>query len=151
MPIDSSTLYHSEMKKFLSRYPWTHAVSLSFKYPPSLEHAEGLLKEWRRKIIKSEKIQLAHMGVFNCLTRRHIHLLMFGRNQYRKTLLDVRPNKIKRLWVSGEADVKSIYDSAGSIGYLIDRNTPGGRHEQISPFNIKLLAKSAIEPKHEGK
>jgi hypothetical protein len=76
---------------------------------------------------------------------------MFGLNQYRKTLLDVSPAKMKRLWRSGEADVKSIYDCGGAVGYLVDRNMPSGRHELIKPFNRKLLQKHKTKTIHEGK
>lgn len=131
------------MKEWLIEWPWQWFVTLTFPYPVNIAGAESRLKWWRLTLCKAEGIQIAHMGVFNFLTNPHIHLLMLGKNQHGKTLLEAETKRAERFW-SAEAKIKRIKDE-GSVGYMVDKNMPAGRYELITPYNKKLLKKTRIE------
>jgi hypothetical protein len=131
-----------EFKKYLEDWPWEWFGTFTFSWIVKPEDAERMLKRWRIRLCKEEKIQVAYLGVLNSKGRPHLHLLMLGRNRVGKTLLTADIHRAERSWCSG-AKIEPIYKKAGAIGYIVDQNMPHHHYHMVGPYNSKLLHKTS--------
>lgn len=129
-------------KEDLASWPWQWFVHLTLRTPVSNGTVHRNLKEWTRKISKKEHLQVAYIGSLNTdpLHRKHLHLLMLGRNKHGQSLLDAHRERCEHAWKAGMAEVKEVYYNLGACDYLI-RNMPFHDHEPIY-YNLKLLSKT---------
>jgi hypothetical protein len=107
--------------------------------------AKNLLRRWRYKIIPTNRIQIAYIGIIitSIYTGSHIHLLMFGKNKQGETLLDKDKKVFEKAWsdiAHRDAVIENILDE-GVADYMSDpKNTPENYHELVD-YNKKLLKK----------
>jgi hypothetical protein len=108
--------------RYFIQFPFEWWVTVSYKdlpegKPVKSEYAKVNLKNWARKLIKEERLQIAYFGVLNQANRIHLHLLMLGRNRHGKTLLDVSATEWENAW-EAQSKIQPIYDIEGVNKYL---------------------------------
>lgn len=101
---------------------------------------DKLLIKWIRKVQLKEKMQMCYIAVITRhygYSKKHIHLLMYGKNRNGKLLISCKPYNFKKYWGSF-ASFQIIYDYKGIVNYIIDKNI-GYSFELLTPYNKKLL------------
>jgi len=137
--------YRNGLSDWMNEYKWEWFVSLNIPYS-NIENGEILLKKWRCNLCVRNNIQIGYMGhiITSKITGDHIHLLMSGKNQHGKTLLDMDYREWEKEWgkiTHRNCDIKLVRDD-GIIDYMNnEKNTPLNHSEMVVPYNIKLLKK----------
>ena len=140
--------YRNQLKNFYNQYSYDWFVTLSLPNY-NVEDSEKYLKTWRCNLTKKDHIQISYVGVIviSKITGSHIHLLMFGRNRYGETLLDIDKLTWEKEWskiTHCDSLIEPVYDD-GSIDYTsCYKNTPVNYFELVHPYNEYLLKKCKI-------
>jgi len=129
---------------FFSSWQWEWFPTLTSREPVSLDAARRQLLHWNRNLCTSEGIQTAFIAVSNSTTfTPHLHVLMFGKNKYGRTLLDISTGKWERKW-PGIARIEIFRDNQAVSKYLARNMTfwDSDQYDLIT-CNQKLLMKEA--------
>jgi len=133
-----------QLKDWLNQYYFQAFVTLTLKDDRIPNHdLEDKILNWVRKAQRADRIQLAYQGVINSAGRKHVHLLMVGKDRRGNTIKDT----FYPLWFdnwNGLTDFQLVYYNEGIIGYIVDMNTPCQRFQLLTPYNTKLLRRSMI-------
>ena len=120
--------------------PWQLFVTCRFK--PDIvesEKANKLLKIFCRDVSKQFGFRISSIGVINQdLSFTHSHILMYGVNKYKNTIIELIHDDIKALWAY-YIDVRNIYDLANMVNYIVDKNMK--REFELFDYGLKHLVK----------
>ena len=142
--------------EFIADHPFQWFASLTFEGPVTQGLARDRLRDWSRKICRTEGMQLAFIAVVvqeEC--RCHLHALILGRNRCGKTLHGVSLERWERAWWKVNcgpaipwrdgARIDPVYDTKGLSRYVIEDNLIRYRLTALTDlffYNERLLAKS---------
>jgi hypothetical protein len=140
--------YPSESKdqivQWLDQYHFQAFVTLTLDNDEMINYyLDTKLLEWVRKIQKIEEIQICYLGIISRHrghSRKHIHLLMCGKNRFGKSIKDCDPKTFTNSWYT-LSDVSLIDGEENQdriIKYLVHKNM-GYSFEMVTPYNTKLL------------
>jgi hypothetical protein len=127
---------------FINRWPWQWFLTLTFREPVSLEFARRQLLNWNRNLCTSEGIQTAFIAVWNNTNfTPHWHALIFGKNKYGKTLLDILEKRWERRW-PGIAHIEDVRNNHAVSQYVAGNITLWNSDlYELFVYNNKLLNK----------
>lgn len=137
-------LQSQEMKEqiieWMNRYPFEGFMTLTLEDKIiEDDYINKMLLKWVRNVQIEEKIQIGYIGVssqHSGYSRKHIHLLLCGRNRFGKTLRDCNHDIFSQYW-HPFSKLEMIHERDRLIQYLIDKNMVS--YEMVTPYNLKLL------------
>jgi len=141
--VNEETLANSQIL-FWVEWPWEWFLTLRV----GNQRYDRLLKKYRIDLAVSEGIQLAYWGVFVHYPNPHLHIMMLGRNRAGKVLSDVDMQKWEREWggITHEtAKIEPVYEAKGVLEYIVKINMGYAPHEELIPYNTKLLKRLKIK------
>lgn len=142
-PSNQVIAFKNQIHNWYSQYCFHAFVTLTFNDEDmDTTSIDTKLKYWIRNLYKSEKMQFCYMGIISKHyghSRKHIHLLMYGKNRFGKIMTNCNLENFKLFWGS-IVDIKIIYDSRSLNDYVVYRNM-GASFEIVKPYNPKLLKK----------
>ncbi len=89
-----------DYSNYYQKWNWEWFATLTFNYDnPNPQSIKKLRLDWTRKLCTLENIQVAYFYVETYIQQHpHLHLLMIGRNNENKTLLDINPTEYELMW-----------------------------------------------------
>lgn len=136
-----------EMVDWLSKFGFTHHITLSFARNVSPGSANKSVKNWRSAVERIAKMQIGYCGVYNQVPYPHVHLLVLACNHQGNTLFDITDNQWARInrYFPGDVKVDPMTDRRGICEYLVHKNLPDNRSEALEPCNTGLLNRYKVK------
>jgi len=134
----------NSLKDYWNRWPWEWFLTARLNN----QYYGLILKRFRIALQKDEHLQIAYVGLYVSYPQPHLHILMLGQNREGKSLSSVDSKSWEREWqkiTHNTAIIESIYDQEGVVSYMVIHNTPNNHHEELMPYNRKLLKRMKIK------
>jgi len=136
--------FKDALESYWNRWPWEWFLTARLKN----KHYGLILKEFRIALQKDEHLQIAYMGLYVSNPQPHLHLVMLGQNRDGKCLASADSSYWEKQWqkmTHTTALIENIYDQEGVVSYMVKFNMPDNHHEELVPYNEKLLKRTQIK------
>jgi len=142
--IDYKNNLKDSLEQYLNTWPWEWFLAARLKN----QYYGLILKQFRIALQKDEHLQIAYVGIYVSYPQPHLHMLMLGQNKKGKSLSKVDSKCWEREWQNithNTAIIENIYDQERVVSYMVKYNMPTHHHEELVPYNTKLLKRTKIK------